>query len=219
MLYHGTSSRYLKKITKEGIVPRGNQNSNWSVPSQKRFVYLTDVFPIFFAVQARKRDKLVIVEIDDSKLCQDKLYPDDDFVFHMLKQYGQTVDLEEAGNLIKDSQWLWKDSLRLLGCLAHKGKISRKHIRRIAIIDVENMNNTGRMYFHGLSDVSISPIALTFRRKKAQQEIKWIFGDTNDILQMEKTTLLVNGKKEIIEKYVTELFEQRKLHIKVKEIL
>ena len=55
-LYHGTSSRFLDRILKHGIKPRGKGTSQWDkFPSRPDLVYLTTAYPFYFAIQAIKK--------------------------------------------------------------------------------------------------------------------------------------------------------------------
>jgi hypothetical protein len=215
MLYHGTSSRYLGKIKKEGLKPRLNKRSNWSNPSQKNFVYLSSMYPMYYSVYTQKNDKLVIIEIDETKLDENKLYPDDDFIWHNLKRQGKAVDIEYAGSLIMQNQHLWKESLNLLGCVAYLGSISTGAMNRIAIIDNESMNSTGRMFIFGLMDVFVVPIVIAFRKEAAQHAIKWIFGDTDCPFTDLKMQHWRQISSETLDKYINSLNQERKNHIKI----
>ena len=49
-LYHGTTTKHLDKILKQGITPRHDRPSNWDKhPSREDMVYLTNAYAIYFA--------------------------------------------------------------------------------------------------------------------------------------------------------------------------
>lgn len=82
-LYHGTSSKRLAGILKEGILPRSETqlgNFQGSIESRKGFVYLSDAFPIFYASNAADADQsdgMVVLQVS---VPMRSLYPDEDFI-------------------------------------------------------------------------------------------------------------------------------------------
>lgn len=221
ILYHGTSSKYLDIILKKGIKPRANKKSNWSEQSQKEYVYLTDMYPLFFSLQATKtkKDKLVILEIEGHDLDDNLFYPDDDYIWWMQKLKKQPIELEAAGNLIQYNQNIWEESLNMLGCIAYRGIVPVNAIKRYAIIDVNSMNSSGRMFIYSLCDVSVAPLATAYRKPKAQYSLKWIFGDVESAISEDELSVLENlGDNKMIayhQKANRELNEQRKKFISV----
>lgn len=85
ILYHGTSARHLDAIQRLGLLPRRlTGESNWSgdVESKDSMVYVTDVYPVYFALQSAfadesKPDNLLILQVDVDEA---ELYPDEDFI-------------------------------------------------------------------------------------------------------------------------------------------
>jgi hypothetical protein len=65
-LYHGTSSRFLSSIMKEGLKPRGRRQGNWkNMPSGNNRVYLTNAYaPYFAAAACSKNEKALVLKID-----------------------------------------------------------------------------------------------------------------------------------------------------------
>ena len=85
LLYHGTSEKAWNSIKKSGIRPRGlSKKSNWkhSIESNPDTVYLTDTYPLHFAMSAIRQtgdkiDRVAIIEVD-TDLLPGKLVPDED---------------------------------------------------------------------------------------------------------------------------------------------
>jgi hypothetical protein len=220
-LYHGTSSKYLDNILKKGIKPRVNKKSNWSAQSQKEYVYLTDMYPLFFSLHATKtkKEKMIIIEIDSFKLDENMFYPDDDFIWWNMKKEISNITLEEAGALIKYNQKYWEGSLNTLGCMAYKDTVPVDSITRYIEIDINKMSSQARMYIYGLCDVSVVPMAIAIRKPMAQDALQWLFGDNNlDEYIKDKKQLMLLAKDKS-EKYFDdmqkELNEQRDKYIKI----
>lgn len=125
ILYHGTSSKHLDSIQKNGIIPRkikskGNyQEGNKSHP----YVYLTNLYPVFYSLNSLKRKKdmpvLIRVEVD-----LDDLYPDEDWLalqyqrkFQKEGGWESTLSLQEIGRSVdpKDYKEYAKASLDKMG--------------------------------------------------------------------------------------------------------
>lgn len=87
ILYHGTSTEYLKTILAKGLLPRKRTGiSNWTgnIESKPYLVYLTTAYPVYFALHATKEphDLLILkVEVDE-----EDLLPDEDFLARVLRQ-------------------------------------------------------------------------------------------------------------------------------------
>ncbi len=128
ILYHGTSTRYLDKILKEGIVPRNTKKGNWQLVSRKGQVYLTIAYPLYFAINACKvnKDNPVVVKIQLNKDDMNLLYPDEDFIGQVLHQRIGAGNLQEITNLVDIEEYKhnWNDSLTKMGNVSYKGKIT-----------------------------------------------------------------------------------------------
>lgn len=159
-LYHGLSEQSAHSALRQGLLTRKQtKKSNWShsVHSNPDCVYLSDAYPLYFAMQAvpdrsvrRKKDeegvKAAIIELDSDFLNPFKLLPDEDV-------------LEQAGRGGKDSlplDWsmhqrtkhyrkhmmdhigrdTWNPSLNLMGTCAHQGPITPDAFTRVAYIDI-----------------------------------------------------------------------------------
>ena len=72
-LYHGTSAYKGRKILKEGLIPRGRKTGNWkNNKSHANCVYLTNVYPFYFAIQAANPERLnkpAEKDTDDPHIC------------------------------------------------------------------------------------------------------------------------------------------------------
>ena len=121
VLYHGTSTKYLDKILKEGIKPRGNKNGNWkhSVKSKKDLVYLTDTYAPYFANAATKKPyKPVIIKLEINTK-DFELYPDEDFICQSIIKTNNNkgLSLNELTEIIDPKMYpeQWKKSLKYFG--------------------------------------------------------------------------------------------------------
>jgi len=119
-LYHGTSSRYLDAILRDGILPRsatgeeGNWEGGWQ--SKPGFIYLTTVYAVYYATQAvAEGGDMVIIEVDSRKL--GRLYPDDEFLARMLTDPDKQGSVEAKLPTLDPSQFphLWQPSLEING--------------------------------------------------------------------------------------------------------
>lgn len=83
-LYHGTNARYLGRILKQGIRPRGGgKKDNWkhTVSSNPDAVYLTNAYPLHFmgnACRGGNSDVGAVIEVDTTRLDTTWLVPDED---------------------------------------------------------------------------------------------------------------------------------------------
>jgi len=186
MLYHGTSSKNLFSILNNGISPRNENSSTWEdYKSRKDCVYLTTAYALYFAINACKNgEKAVIIEIDESLLDKENMYPDEDFISQILQQQEKDLPLnlihQYVLNNIDKYKNLWKDSLNGLGNCAYKGIIPIECINRICVIDLNNIHKYWLMY----NDPSISILNYKFVGKfKYQNMIKWLFGDIKEYLE------------------------------------
>lgn len=131
-LYHGTSSKHIKKILKEGITPRKDKKGNWELVSRQGHVYLTIAYPIYFAINAcnLKKDKPVVVKIQLDKADFKFLYPDEDFIGQVLvrqhKDLFKGTSLGDITNAVDLEYYkkYWVKSLIGLGNVSHKGIIT-----------------------------------------------------------------------------------------------
>ena len=136
ILYHGTSERYLHAIQRHGLLPRRlTGESNWSgnVASKEGFVYLTDAYPVYFAVgpalaaEDEPADLLILkVDVDE-----DRLYPDEDFIAWALTNGIQGVRQAEMNPYIDPRSY--KDMWRLSP--EHNGVVCTPEVSPDRILD------------------------------------------------------------------------------------
>lgn len=102
VLYHGTSSRNVDSIRKEGLVPRKGAGNYGKENRSHKLVYLTKYYPAYFAINALKKkgDFPAIVRVE---VRLSDLLPDEDFlslaIFHSDKlkwrrQYPKKDDID-----------------------------------------------------------------------------------------------------------------------------
>lgn len=124
-LYHGTSEKRLEQIMKEGLKPRGEEQSNWEEgigKSRPDLVYLTNCYACYYASCASQEgDRPVVlkIEIDTDEFT---LYPDEEFIFRTSFKSGEGLSPEKAIELYESIDptefWDdedWKASLRFMG--------------------------------------------------------------------------------------------------------
>ena len=143
-LYHGTSTKYLDDILKQGIKPRYEKESIWEDnPSRPDMVYLSSAYAVYFSQVASYRlgGKPVVFEV---KVNSKSLYPDEDFLEQITRvdpAWKDTLSLgmEERTAWFKknmlDYKTAYADSLGALGNACHKGIIKPKNIIRYSILD------------------------------------------------------------------------------------
>jgi hypothetical protein len=211
-VYHGTSAKYLPEILKSGIVPRkrtGNSNWDHTVKSRDEFVYLTAAYAPYFAAQAvQEVEKALVLEIDLDKLDSRYMYPDEDAVAQSLmaeKDEGGFESQEEADkfdmtlNELTDSldmeqyRHLWKNSLRALGNVAHRGPIPPEAITRYVTLDFTKH----REFYFMVLDPTISILNYQICGQKYRDMTAWLFGD--------RELLPIGAMGELDEKTVAEM--------------
>lgn len=121
-LYHGTSESSLKRILREGLLPRSMSNvpSNWehTVDASPDRVYLSLGYAPYFAMSAcEEGERWAILEIDKDRMVNDAFsnmsaedslsgkgfdyfYPDEDYVENVLRS------VETSAGLKKHNAWL-----------------------------------------------------------------------------------------------------------------
>jgi hypothetical protein len=123
ILYHGTSSEHLEAIRKTGLQPRRitKRRSNWkgSIESKRDFVYLTDAYPVYYAMnpalgeRGKQPDILIFkLEVDESQL-----YPDEDFIAWEMARNDEGLSVRDLIAEIDpaDFQHHWRESLERNG--------------------------------------------------------------------------------------------------------
>lgn len=161
-LYHGTSAAVGVVARARGLSPRrdvGRQNWAHTSPSHPRAVYLTDAYPLYFAVQAANNCRspqthVAVVEVEADRL--PKLVPDED----VLEQVGRGQDDLPAGwtmrqrtvwyrNRLDDhaGRGTWEKSLEAMGTCAHLGAVPPEAITRVALV---NLSEGAALLFEGM---------------------------------------------------------------------
>ena len=142
-LFHGTSTKKLDQILKNGLTPRGRKKSNWKdYPSAKDRVYLTKAYALFFGSLAAQEDDSEGVVLEVSGIDIGKLVPDEDALaqakFTDLPVLD-TMTLKQRTRYWRDNApkytCLTNDSLRLLGNCAHMGTIPPIEIEKYVTFD------------------------------------------------------------------------------------
>lgn len=146
-LYHGTSTRWLPNILRQGLEPRGRRTSrsNWTetVPSNPSCVYLSDCYAPHFAFKAAdaRGGDCAVIEIETNRLPTPHfLLPDED----CLEQSGRGVD-GVPGNMRERTLHYrremfrrfagsdaWELSLEYLGTCCYHGIVPPGAITRVA---------------------------------------------------------------------------------------
>lgn len=182
-LYHGTNETVARKALIEGLKPRSiTKTSNWNhtVASNKDAIYLTDTYPLYFALGASEADQMpAILEIDTDKLLPFDLVPDEDYLEQVSRRVAN--DPKTEWDMNKRNRWYrarlqqfahyWEDSVKNLGNCAYIGMIPAKAITRIAVID---RKKNQLLCFRGM-DPSISLINFKLCGEDYKSLVSWIF--------------------------------------------
>ena len=184
-LYHGTSFKHLEKILKIGIAPRFRRKTVWpDNPSRKDMVYLTTAYPFYFAQSAAMdKSKLVVFETNSDNLNNDRIFPDEDFIYQQLKIQKQELPLEDIRDMIDGWQIYWKDSIKGLGNCAYQGLITTSSITRYCIADLSERSTLTM----NILDPSISLMNYKFMGEYYRQLVAWFFGDVNELPQVKQS--------------------------------
>jgi hypothetical protein len=183
-VYHGTSDRMLSSILSRGLRPRGKtSDGNWkSYPSRNDMVYLSTAYAPYFAwsaVDIKKDEKALLVEVDLDLLKVEKLYPDEDFIAQALaKQKNVSIDAVhgKVRRTISGYRHHAHDSLHGLGNIAHRGIVPVSAITRCVTIDLNHQDSLAQVCM----DVSVSVLNYQILGAKYRSVIEWIFGDRED---------------------------------------
>ena len=183
-VYHGTSDRMLSSILSGGLRPRGKSTEgNWKAyPSRDDMVYLTTAYAPYFAwsaVDIKKDEKALIVEVDLDKLKFEKLHPDEDFIAQVLSKQ-RNVPIETVHSKVRRTISGYRhhayDSLQCLGNIAYRGIVPASAITRYVTIDLKPQDSLAQVCM----DVSVSLINFQVLGAKYRSVIEWIFGDRED---------------------------------------
>lgn len=145
ILYHGTSTQHLDAILRYGLQSRraSQRPSNWigQVESKPDFVYLTDAYLVYFAMNpalghdAANTDILIFqFEVPESEL-----YPDEDFIAWSMSRGGHPRPLRQLTAVIDpaDYQHHWRESLEHNGTACTLG-VPPEKLLGYRVIDRKN---------------------------------------------------------------------------------
>lgn len=178
ILYHGTSTKHLEAIRRLGLQSRRvtKRRSNWKgqIRSKLDFVYLTDAYPVYYAlnpalaVGGQRPDLLILkVEVDESQL-----YPDEDFIAWEMARHDDGLSIRELIAEIDpaDYQEHWRDSLERNGVVCTRGVAAE----RIVDYKVLTHNNYPLLYAIG-GDSMPTPLNYRFLGNHYRQCIAALF--------------------------------------------
>ncbi len=184
LLYHGTNSKIAKIALVEGLKPRAlTGTTNWKHSgnhSNKECVYLTDAYPLYFAINAVKRGTIpAIIEIDTDLLDESLLVPDED----VLEQANRRKDdlpadwsMQKRTKYYRDRlmeyQHAWPASLRAMGTCAYFGEIPAEAIRQVITVDHKVQPYVCAMAM----DASMVIMNYQFVGERYKRLNDWIFG-------------------------------------------
>lgn len=185
-IYHGANFNRLDKILSNGLSPRGKRQSVWSdAPSHPGMVYLSTAYPFYFsrAAQSKKNfHKGLVFEVDMDKLNESMLFPDEDFIWHVLKIQNPDITIKE----IREDLWRyhssWKLSLENLGNVAYLGKININCLTRYCIVDFDKQKELG----WSVLDPTISIMNYRFKGQFYKDLVSWFFGDIDELPQIKE---------------------------------
>ena len=189
-IYHGTSDKYLTDILRNGIKPRGAKKSNWEdIPSRTDMVYLSTAYASYYALNAtgkgKRKDKVLIVEIDYEELDTIKLYPDEDFILEVLNKAGHTSTTRDKAKAdLEYYKEHYYHSIEKMGVCCYKGKIPINAITRMCIFDAQKRPELAMAI-----DPSVSIINYAIRGDFYKKLNSWFFGDTELLPHIEEDTL------------------------------
>lgn len=187
-LYHGTREDTATLIRQRGLLPRcqhrGKHNWDHAFAGNRHVVYLTDAYPVTYAVEAvsnvKHPQRLAIIEVATEQLDTSNLVPDED----MLEQLWRGQDdlpedwpLKKRGayyrSRIRQNADLWQKSLTLLGTCGHFGAIPAGAISRIALVDYRKA--APAVWWAINASVTFANYRLVGTQHKAIT--RWFFGD------------------------------------------
>ena len=199
VLYHGTSERFLEKILRMGICPRGRAPSeNWPAKfaSRKDMVYLTSAYAGYFAYNAvQSEERMLILEVDQDKLDVERMFPDEDYLGQCYaKQFD--VPLETAHAQIRSRlgtfRHHWRASLSGMGTVAYRDAVPIEAVKRYALLEI-----TGRpRLWTSFMDPSISIINFQHCGPKYIGMLEWVFGDRPLLPQIDDLKQWAEGAKD-----------------------
>jgi hypothetical protein len=182
-LYHGTSERYVERIMRRGLEPRGRHIGNWkhTMLSRPDAVYMSNAYALYFACHTAsrtKKEKAAVIEIDTTGLNPFCLHPDEDFLEQATRKKGD-APLDAAmkprtewyRERLEDYQEHWELSVEHLGNCCHIGVIPTHALTRVAVIDRDKQ---WPLCWQAMDPV-ISLLNFRFCKAKYRGMHKWLF--------------------------------------------
>lgn len=202
-LYHGTGATALPAIAQHGIMPRGRdgKRNNWkhTVGSNAACVYLTDAYPLHFAMSAASTDNdedLAIIEVEVSSVF---LQADEDALEQVMRNRPdneperiRNADMKARTIYYRSRAHLYKaaDSLQALGTCSHRGPIKVSALRRVVVIKHAEIP---RLVLHAGLDPIIHILNYKIMGGKYRQSVKWMFGDEATLLNDHNNEITRDG--------------------------
>ena len=186
-LYHGTNVKALAAIADEGIRPRGKRTGNWghTVESNRDAIYLTDAYPLHFAVaslndkddEGVSKESLAIIEIEQP-VGDANLIADEDALEQTNRgRDGLPTDWDMERRTLHYREiaqhYSGFDSLKAMGTCAYNGVITPVRTRRVVTLDSDTWV---RLVITG-ADPTITIANSRFLGERYRQFVKWMFGD------------------------------------------
>jgi hypothetical protein len=186
-LYCGTTERVAKLAPVAGLNPS-------SAP-----VYLSDVYPGYFALLASTSDqeRFGIIEVDLTVLDPANLLPSESYLDQISRHKARNSrehhkKLEMYRKNLEKYKSKWRDSLQRMGICVYDGFIPRKALRKITIYDpVSNPTITGAIVE---AHVGLSDYKRNFHRNKALT--RWLVGESVQVEDWLGEDLLTTPKDE-----------------------
>lgn len=190
MLYHGTRVLEFADIREKGIEPRGEKESNWQeYPSHPDLVYLTTAYACYFAYcslkEADLENVLLILEVDESKLDEWNMRPDEDWVARRFSS-NTLASMRDKQNAALANIDLyagyWRDCLDELGNCSHRGVIPVSALTRWATFDASRRTELSMT----ILDPTITEMNYKILGSFYRGLIAWIFGDEKELPHLKK---------------------------------
>jgi hypothetical protein len=166
-LYCGTTERIAKVAPVAGL-PAGDQP-----------IYLTDVYPGYFAFYASSdMDRYGILEIDVASLDASRLQPCEWYLEQSMSRRARSSAerqrrLNNFRKRLDEYRAEWKKSLQAIGVCTYAGPIPKKAIRRVAIYDPQ----TNPLITSAIADTRISLAEHAERYEQNRALTRWLMGE------------------------------------------
>lgn len=192
-IYHGADYKKLGLILSVGLKPRGKRKSVWSnAPSHPSLIYLSTCYPFYFSRCAQTKKsftKGLVFEIDMDKLNKELLYPDEDFIWHVLKEKNPELKIEQVRKDLWHHRKNWQLSLDNLGNVAYLGDIKPEYITRYCIVDFGIQKELGM----SVLDPIISLSNYLVMGKYYKDLVAWFFDDIKKLPQVDDAERWLNS--------------------------